>query len=157
MWRMQRALHLVAAAVVVALAGSCTTDGGGSAEDAVVAALDHMRDGDTDEAWASLHPDEQARTDAASFAECVASQQRGPDAERPEHRVKAVHDQADPEVAGNTILGPARRVTIEFWDSEAEVRGGGQVIDFFAFHVGSSWRWADPHLDVANCARLPLD
>jgi hypothetical protein len=156
---MRKALG-VAGIVIVALTSSCTRDGSGDAADAgdaIVTALDDMQDGKADDAWATLHPDEQRRTNTASFAECVASQGLSPDAQRSEHRVKAVHDEDDPEVAGHTIMGDAQRVTIEFWTSEAEIRGGGPQLDFYAFRVGPTWRWADPHLDVANCARLPIE
>jgi hypothetical protein len=116
-----------------------------------------MQDGNAEAAWSTLHPDERARTDAASFAQCVASQELSPDHERSEHRVKDARADEDPEVAGHTIVGRATRVTIEFWNSEAEIRGGGAVLDYYAFRVDGSWRWADPHLDVTNCARLPIE
>lgn len=150
-------------AVIVVLWASCTNDGDDSsvdddgAEQVVVAALDALQENDAGAAWSSLHPDERNRTDEEAFTECVADQQLAPDEERSEHRVKEVRAVDDPEVAGHTIAGQARRVTIEFWNSEAEIRGGGPVLDFYAIHADGSWRWADPHLDVARCARLPIE
>jgi len=160
---MRRSVGVAFIVATVALSASCTSDDddgaddGDGAEQVVVAALDAMQDNDAGAAWSSLHPDERNRTDEASFTQCVASQQLARGQEKSKHRVTEVRAEDDPEVAGRTIAGRAMRVTIEFWNSEAETRGGGPVLDFYAIEADGLWRWADPHLDVAKCARLPIE